>query len=240
MYNRTMIILVLMAFIAPAELCSAAIVHGTIYDLSLEKAKDVVVTVNTSTTQRMISKDGTYSFQLPIGNYRIIADHFENNLTRSSAEENISIVGDGDYNLDLFLYPNFQDEEDLGNNTVVDIPKDYVKKNEYYTLIIIMTAIIIAFMVVSVLLYMHTRSKAAEEISKKPQLRPDLGAQDELEHVLDIIKAQGGRTTQKDIRKELPLSEAKVSLIITELESKGYIEKIKKGRGNIIILRNTN
>jgi len=53
---------------------------------------------------------------------------------------------------------------------------------------------------------------------------------------MDIIKKEDGRTTQKEIRKQLPLSEAKVSLIITELEEKGVVKKIKKGRGNVIIL----
>jgi uncharacterized membrane protein len=57
------------------------------------------------------------------------------------------------------------------------------------------------------------------------------------ERVLEIIKKHGGRTTQKDIRKELPLSEGKISLMITELEHQGKIEKIKKGRGNIIIMK---
>ncbi|MBI4150948.1 hypothetical protein HY492_02370, partial [Candidatus Woesearchaeota archaeon] len=57
------------------------------------------------------------------------------------------------------------------------------------------------------------------------------------QRVLDIIREQGGRTTQKEIRKQTPLSEAKVSLIIAELEHKNLIEKIKQGRGNIIILK---
>ena len=43
--------------------------------------------------------------------------------------------------------------------------------------------------------------------------------------------------TQKDIRKSIPFSEAKVSLILADLEHTGKIEKIKKGRGNIIILK---
>jgi len=42
------------------------------------------------------------------------------------------------------------------------------------------------------------------------------------------------------LRKEmLYLSEAKISLILTELEHKGKIEKIKKGRGNVIVVRNS-
>lgn len=59
---------------------------------------------------------------------------------------------------------------------------------------------------------------------------------DDAKQVLKIIKERGGRTTQKDIRKDIPLSEAKISLILTDLEQRKFIRKIKKGRGNIIIL----
>ena len=58
-----------------------------------------------------------------------------------------------------------------------------------------------------------------------------------LDGVLKIIMEQGGRTTQKEIRKKIPLSEAKISLMISELEAKGKVQKIKKGRGNIIVLK---
>ena len=54
--------------------------------------------------------------------------------------------------------------------------------------------------------------------------------------ILLILKKHGGRATQKDIRKEIPLSEAKISLMIAELEADGKIRKIKKGRGNILVL----
>ena len=59
----------------------------------------------------------------------------------------------------------------------------------------------------------------------------------DLDALIKIIKQEGGRATQKDIRKNMPLSEAKISLMIAELQHKGTIEKIKKGRGNIIILK---
>jgi uncharacterized membrane protein len=79
-------------------------------------------------------------------------------------------------------------------------------------------------------------SKAEEHKEEKKEEHPQDTALD-LGTVLKIIKEEGGRTTQKDIRKKIPLSEAKVSLMISELEAKGKIEKIKKGRGNIIILK---
>jgi len=55
----------------------------------------------------------------------------------------------------------------------------------------------------------------------------------EAAQVLEIIKKEQ-RLTQKELRKKLPWSEAKVSLIVADLEERGLIKKIKKGRGNIL------
>jgi len=54
--------------------------------------------------------------------------------------------------------------------------------------------------------------------------------------VLDII-VEEGRITQTELRTRLPYSEAKVSLLVADLEDRGLIKKIKKGRGNILILQ---
>jgi len=54
--------------------------------------------------------------------------------------------------------------------------------------------------------------------------------------VLSIIRDRGGRVTQKDLRLRLNCSEAKASLMITDLEDRGLVRKMKKGRGNVIIL----
>jgi len=59
---------------------------------------------------------------------------------------------------------------------------------------------------------------------------------DDFERIYNFIKKEK-RTTQKEIRKNSSLSEAKISLIITQLEEDGKIQKIKKGRTNIIILK---
>ena len=56
----------------------------------------------------------------------------------------------------------------------------------------------------------------------------------DLQEVMDIIKASGGRVTQKELRSKLKYSEAKVSLMVSDLEQRGLIEKFKQGRGNII------
>ena len=53
---------------------------------------------------------------------------------------------------------------------------------------------------------------------------------------IEIIKKSSGRI-KKELRKKLPYSEAKVSLIIADLESRDIVKKIKQGRVNIIILK---
>ena len=74
----------------------------------------------------------------------------------------------------------------------------------------------------------------------KPKKKPEENDFDEADKVLEFIKSQGGRTTQKDIRKAFSMSEAKISILVTELEFRKKINKIKKGRGNIITLNRKN
>lgn len=59
----------------------------------------------------------------------------------------------------------------------------------------------------------------------------------DLQQVMDIIRGQGGRITQKDLRSKLKYSEGKVSLMLADLERRELIEKFKRGRGNVVILR---
>ena len=58
----------------------------------------------------------------------------------------------------------------------------------------------------------------------------------DLLEILDVIRGQKGRITQKDLRGKLDYSEVKVSLLLSELEKRGLIKKLKNGRENIVIL----
>ena len=60
---------------------------------------------------------------------------------------------------------------------------------------------------------------------------------EDLKEIIEILESLGGRMTQKDLRAKLNCSEAKVSLMITDLENRGLVHKVKKGRGNVILLR---
>lgn len=70
-----------------------------------------------------------------------------------------------------------------------------------------------------------------------PASRKKLPLPADLQEVMDIIRGQGGRITQKDLRSKLKYSEGKVSLMLADLERRELIEKFKRGRGNVVILR---
>jgi len=80
---------------------------------------------------------------------------------------------------------------------------------------------------------------ASSELSGTVPDSPDLSSEPvppDLQEILDILKSQGGRMTQKDMRKRLKYSEGKVSLMLLDLENRGKIRKFKKGRGNVLFL----
>ncbi len=87
----------------------------------------------------------------------------------------------------------------------------------------------------------------SEEAENKPTESPEtetpassrkkLPLPADLQEVMDIIRGQGGRITQKDLRSKLKYSEGKVSLMLADLERRELIEKFKRGRGNVVILR---
>jgi len=193
-------------------LVSAATLHGSVYDLDFELVENAIIEVNSEPMQSMIAKYGSYSFELNVGDYILNAKYYIDQELIASTSEEVSIIEEGDYVLDLILFPEFSDIEDD-----FDVEIDEDDNNLVLWVIGVFVLILIVFFFVK----------------KKPK---KIEEEDELQDVLKFIKKQGGRVTQKDIRKNLGLGEAKASLIITELEDKKIVRRIKKGRGNVIIL----
>jgi len=74
-----------------------------------------------------------------------------------------------------------------------------------------------------------------EEIRTLPPVKV-VGLPDDLNQVLNVVRESGGRINQVELRQKLPYSEAKVGLMISDLEDRGLVRKIQKGRGNIVVL----
>lgn len=212
--NILISILLVFAILAPSVL--AAEVHGSIFSPYLEKLDKVIVEVNSQPKQTVVSSDGTYSFNLPQGDYIISAVYDEKD--KYAIKENITITNDGEFNLDLVLFPDISEDEVPEDS--IDIPEELTSLSSIWVYVLIAWLVLIF-----VILYLMKSAK---------KLGSDLD--EELDEIVQFIKKSGGRVNQKDIRKRFTWSEAKISLIITELEDKKVIKKIKKGRTNVIIL----
>ena len=229
---------------------SGALIRGTVYDMSLDKKSDVIVTVDSSPKQAIIAEDGNYEFSLPIGNYTIKADYYENQVLYSSSRESILIENDkGFYKLDIVLLPVIEGE--VSNNVKEE-------KEDHTLEIILVLVLVIVLIIVGYLIYRkkskdvvlystvnqvpvsvnyETEAKVEEKVEEKVEKEEKSYHSELVEKVLEFIKNQGGSTTRKEIRKNFTSSEAKISLVITELVDTDKIKKIKKGRGNVIVLK---
>lgn len=198
---------------------SASSISGEVFDFSLDKVMSAKVEINSTPVQRQITEDGSFSFDIPPGNYLLKAEEIVEGVVIASTEENIEIPDQGDYNLDLLLFPLIEEIEVEAIEVEEDLFPEPTPTSNY-----ILFVFILIFIGIVLFGYAFYKKKPGKD-------------DDELIDVLSFIKKQGGRTTQKDIRRAFPQSEAKISLILTDLESQGKIKKIKKGRGNVVILK---
>lgn len=225
----------------------AAQIHGIIYTWSdFEKPlKNAIVEVNSIPVQSKVATDGTYSFDdLQPGNYTIMAKFYRNNVLEYSAEEEILIVDrEGNFNIDLLLFPPTDSGiEYLGDmNLTGDIDlKNDVPSNTYLWVAAIL---IILSSVLFILWIKKKKTPSGEQIindspAQQPEIiteTPEKEIPEDLQNLYALIMKKGGRVTQKDLRGDMKCSEAKVSLMLDDLEDRGYVKKIKKGRSNIII-----
>jgi len=217
-----------------------ATLHGEIYDLELEKLEDVLVEINTVPKQQYLAKTGEYSFEVPAGEYVLKARKGE-----LAAVEKITVVDEGEFVFDLFLFPSFEEEDEFLSELegiVVEEEKKGFAKYPVWSYLVALGIFLIAMgrIVLARKKYRPRKKKVDEKVSEEEETAKETEIEDsgDIEKVLKIIKEHDGRISQKGLRKEMIyLSEAKISLILTELEHKGRIEKIKKGRGNVVILK---
>jgi uncharacterized membrane protein len=222
------------------NLALAATLQGTVYNTQLEVEPNVLVEINTIPEQRVLAQDGEYLFLLTPGVYLLTIQKNEITIT-----EEVRIQQEGEFVFDVFLLPDFYVEDDLWLGTEDDLfAKDEVEQQAWPYWV---AAVIVIFGLWRLLkvrkkygpLGKFRREKKVEVKKTIEEHKEDIDSEPSyLENTLEIIKKHDGRISQKLLRKEmLHLSEAKVSLILTELEHKGKIEKVKKGRGNVILLK---
>ena len=242
------IILLLMIMLVMPQAVKAATIHGGAYDGSFNLITNVQFNINTTPAQSHVSKNGLYFFFALPGTYEISAEKKYGNNTLYYTKKVVDITKDGEYNIDVVL-------EKVSD---IDLEEDDPNKDMgTYWLILGAIGLIIAAVALLLMFQRRKNVKNVPPVIKEKEVvdapkdviepekvpaqkaEPEKNEEDaaNLEKILSIIKKEGGRATQKEIRKQMPLSEAKVSLIIAQLEHEGKVTKIKKGRGNIICLK---
>ncbi len=211
---------ILLALILMPHFVLGATISGTVYDLELNEVPNSVITIDTEPEQRIVAKEGVYSVEVPEGEYTLETTATINN-EKWVASETVKVSLGGSYTIDLILIPDFNlDDLNLESEDYSLVVED--ETNDDY-LWVILLGIITLIVAGAIFLITKKDSKIEED--------------EFVSQVISVLKKHGGRATQKQLRKELPFSEAKVSLVISQLESENKIKKIKKGRGNILILK---
>ena len=215
MRNRSYLVMFLFLILSlPGVL--GAVVQGTVYDFSLDRVDSVKVEINTTPAQRDITDQGSYRFMVKPGTYTLRAEQIEDGTLIAMTEEFVTVTGEGEFVVDLILFPEL--DEPLNIPDDLDVDEDLGTGTSPWAL-----GVLAALALFGAGWYFWKRFHVFTPANETHDL-------------LDFITTQGGRTTQKEIRKAFPYSEAKISLILTELESQQKIKKIKKGRGNVIVL----
>jgi uncharacterized membrane protein len=75
--------------------------------------------------------------------------------------------------------------------------------------------------------------KAYERIKRIGSVK-FVGVTSEEEEVLGVIRRKGGSCPQKDLYTEFDMSQAKVSLILNNLEERGLVRRFREGRENVV------
>ncbi len=202
--------LILIVSIAPV---SGAVIRGEIYSWELKRVK-AIVEINTTPKQRIVALNGSYEFEVPLGVYEIRAYSIDGNLF---CNETVVIKNNGTYVIDLILFPKLEN-----NLSATELNFSLEEKRSETPLYVGLTLTFLAFLVA--LIFIKKRKRKGE-------------IPDDLEVVLELIRKSGGRITQKELREKLGWSEAKLSLVLTDLERRGLIEKYRKGRGNVVFLK---
>ncbi len=303
-FSRRIIFAILLVIPFLMTAGASATIHGVVYEWNtFQPLENVIVNVNSTPVQSMVCKYGTYSFNLPEGNYKISASYYEDSSLIYYAEDFVNITDEGSYVLDLLLFPDYSQSKSSINGSSSSSSSNQSISFQNATAVqsnfISVDTILITILILLVLFFLLRHStgkkttlsaerhqavkqeKAEEKVILIPKpvqftVSPEsikTGSQEfeeteseetdptelivaepdnmgsttldvipkgpipaDLQEILDIIRAQGGRMTQKDLRSKLKYSEGKVSLMLFDLEKRGMIQKFKRGRGNVILL----
>lgn len=237
-------LLILGVLLALAPFTHAAVITGTTYDgLTLDVLPNAIVTINTTPAQTKLVKDGMYTFDVPIGKYTLKGTYLEQGIVVQEALHSLNVEKEGTYTVDLILLPDLGDipDEPFPDDEPAPTWIEQLIQGPFAWLLLLAIVLIGAgYTIIQTKKNTETRYAKSESDSTETKNEPPKTDEIQLDRyaieVLGDLNRGGNRLTQKELRSMINIGEAKVSLVVSEMESYGLIKKIKKGRGNILIL----
>jgi hypothetical protein len=189
----------------------AAYVYGDIYREDLQKLNKTAIRIDGKFSYQLVTDKANYSIFLPEGEYTISASASDSGSDLRSVEK--VAVGPQDQRVDLVLKP--------------------VWRMEYLLFVLGVIAVIFLWS------NKHRDKKSAQSalpaIEEPGPLQPKkIELDNDAKSVLRVLEGMEGRATQKELKETLKFSDAKLSLILTELEQLGRVRKFRRGRANVI------
>ncbi|MDD5337392.1 MAG: hypothetical protein PHS02_02815 [Candidatus ainarchaeum sp.] len=207
-------------FLLMLHLAYPAYVQGEIYATDMQKMDRTVLRIEGGFSYQTVVEKNNYSVFLPNGTYEISASHFDDNGELDFFVNETVVVGVQDQEVDLVLKP--------------------IRQNGMFYLLI---GLALAGVIAYYLLARRKNANAGEPETAEMRINPEdepkraekkMELDEDAEKVLDALERMEKRATQKELKEALGFSDAKLSLILTELEQMGHVKKFKRGRGNVV------
>ena len=209
-------VLLLLSLLLSTSLGFTAFVHGDIYTSDFQKLNRTLIKIEGSFSYQIVTDKANYSIYLPPGNFTISASNFDEKGNLELYIQQTVRVGDEDQKVDLVLNPASSYDWLVYLFVLAIVATVFVWANRFWG---------------KNAIGMNRQKREETEVQAQPinhSLDEDARA------VLSALVGFEGRANQKDLKEALGFSDAKLSLIISELEKFGYVKKFKRGRGNII------
>lgn len=119
-------------------------------------------------------------------------------------------------------------------------PRLVFERSGFSWLPVLLGSVLIIIVIAGLFLIVKKRRSSEPAEPDEPDDTADLLSEEEMvsleERILQMIKANGGEQYQSEIVKNLGLPKSTVSASLNDLHQRGVIQKVKKGRENLIRL----
>jgi len=134
----------------------------------------------------------------------------------------------------------YRTQDFLSGNPTIVLTNGNPAENDNTRNRLLSIAVLVAIAVAGVsvaLFFILKRRKSAEKTEAAASPAASLVESDE-DKIIKIIKSSGGTVRQSVINEQAKFSKAKTSQLLTALEQKGVVMRVKKGRDKIVSLNN--